>query len=363
MAITLSRSYVLDDVKTIPILDICSELGIRVEKKGRGYWCKMRPEKTASVILHPENNTYHDFGTNEHGSSIDFVSSVLSLSFAESVRFLGDTFGLEPESREDARKRHTIMSLTDYSRIGLYGDLATKNFTFPIQHFSIEKLYEIENKYKMSMNQLRKQHPKTYERILREKAIPFVVSQQNLYYLGVWNYYSLLKEMNHTYYFYDSEKTLAHFKDQITELERAEHALKKAALGTSLELPEPVIDDPQRIISHFLDDKLAFSIGTHSREGLRATVGKAPDAVSVQTVSHSAYLQTDMDDIPHAALMTKDHIDIYCATKDIEKAQERMGIKSNSFRHPSLDQRIEVAGEKRAGQSNLHAHQQEHMVR
>ena len=164
-------------------------------------------------------------------------------------------------------------------------------------------------------------------------------------------------------YFYDSEKTHAHFASQRTELERAEHALKKAALGTDLKLPAPSISDPLRVISHFLDDKLVFSIGSHSREELYALFGKSAKSVAVQTVSHSAYLQASIDDIPHAALMTKDKVDVYCPTKEMEQVKEQMGVKSNSFHHSNLDLKIEKAREMCSTTAKFQVHQQQEMHR
>jgi len=131
--------YDLAEIKDIPILDVCGFLGIDVHKQGKNHWCRIRMEKTPSVILHPENNTFYDFGNGRHGSCIDLVSYATGKTFSEAVYTLGDAFHLTPLSPSEVKRRFRRMSSSDYARIGLYSDLATKNFQFPVEHFSLKK--------------------------------------------------------------------------------------------------------------------------------------------------------------------------------------------------------------------------------
>ena len=80
---TYNHSYSLSEVKDIPILDVCDYLGIPVEKKGKNHWCRIRPEKVPSVILHTDTNTFYDFGNGEHGSNIDLVCYATGQSFID----------------------------------------------------------------------------------------------------------------------------------------------------------------------------------------------------------------------------------------------------------------------------------------
>ena len=205
------KRYNLDAIKALPILDVCAHFGIDVEKRGRNYWCRLRPERTPSTILHTDSNTFYDFGTQEKGSSIDLVCKTQDLTAAQAIRALGAAFQLPEETSQQRHIREHIMRPIDYMRIGLYADLATKNFTFPVDSLPLSKLVKIQRKYCMSMNQLRKEHPKIYNRLLREKAIPYVEDLKNQYYRKVWSHYTLLEMTGNTYLFYDSERTYARF--------------------------------------------------------------------------------------------------------------------------------------------------------
>ena len=342
MAALHMQSYSLSEVKDISILDVCDQLGITVTRRGKSYWCKLRDERNASVILHPDTNTFYDFGTQDHGSNIDLVCFVTGKSFAEAVRYLGESFGLTPETQEEAHKRFLTMSRSDYARIGLHADLATKNFTFPIETCSLKKLVEIEMRYQMPMNTLRQEHPKTYERILREKAIPFVNRLRNWYYLSIWTHYSLLQCTGRTALFYDSERTQARFANLTKQLEQAERSLYKAGQGTSLSIPAPSHYDPMRVISRFLTDRLSISIGTCEPETFK--VG-GQDTCSELTVSHNAYFGTELEDIPHSAILTKDHVLLGCHRKDLAQIEDRIQLSSHT--RPRLDDTIQTADVRR----------------
>lgn len=324
---THNPSYSLTEVKDIPILDVCDYLGLSVEKKGKNYWCRVRPEKVPSVILHTGNNTFYDFGNGEHGSNIDLVSYATGKSFADAVQTLGNAFNLKPESLSDIKNRFRVMSNTDYARIGLYADLATKNFTFPVEHFSFEKLMEIELRYKMSMNELRKQHPKVYERVIKEKAIPYVDCLRNQYFLEIWKYYNFLETFKNTYLFYDSEKTVNRFKPQTEELEKAEKALYKACYNTSLKVSHNNKYDPLRIIAQMRSGLLNISLGDHTAEELKRL---NPDKISPFKISHDAFFHKQLSDclskFPHSATFSWEGVEILCTP---ESGKVLLGIIKN----------------------------------
>ncbi len=334
------RTYSLDAVKEIPIVQVCDRLGLPVTRRGKSYWCKLRDERTASAILHPENNTFYDFGTQDHGSNIDLVCSATGKSVSEAVRYLGDTFSLTPETPADARKRFQTMSRADYARIGLHADLATKNFTFPITRCMPDKLLDIELKYQMPMNQLRKQHPKTYERLIREKAVPYVESLRNLYYLDIWDHYCFLQSTGRTVLFYDSDRTHAYFASLTQQMEQAERSLYKAAQGTSIDLPEPKHYDPMRVISRFLTDRLSISVGSCTLKELsNMTKGR----FSQLQLSHDAYFGAALDDILHAATLTKDHVLLSCKTQDLSLVKRRLYLQAEHTKAPALSHTIQAA--------------------
>ena len=334
------RSYSLNEVKDLSILAVCDQLGVFVARRGKHYWCKLRDERIPSTVLHPETNTFYDFGTQAHGSNIDLVCTVTGKPFDEAVRYLGETFSLQPETPADIRRRFRTMSRTDYARIGLHWDLATKNFTFPIGRCSPEKLVDIELRYQMPMNELRKRHPKTYERILRDKAIPYVDQLRNLYYLEIWNHYSLLQSLGRAFLFYDSERTQQHFSERTRQLEQAERSLYKAGQGTSLAIPEPVHYDPMRVISRFLTDRLSISIGPLTPQAFSDVV---KDSHITFDVPSDNYFDAQLDDVPHTAELKKDHITITCRKQDLPHIRRLLSLDEPEKRNGALGQTIDAA--------------------
>ena len=310
--------YDLGEIKDLPILDVCSYLGIDVHKQGKNHWCRIRTEKTPSVILHPENNTFYDFGNGKHGSCIDLVSYATGKSFIEAVHTLGDAFCLTPLPAPELKHRFQRMTPSDYARIGLYSDLATKNFEFPVEHFSLEKIAEIEGRYQISMNALKNQHPKVYERIIREQAIPYVENLRNLYYLNVWNYYSMLQSFQRSYLFFDSARTMARFEEESKTLKQAERALSKACFGTSIKSPSSPYIDPFRVIHLFDDGRLTISVGRQTPMQLTG------ETVSC-TLSHDTFFHPVMDkilnDIPHAAVLSNKGVEIQCYSQNLQQIQ------------------------------------------
>ncbi len=346
MAILDHRSYSLADVKSVSILDVCDRLGITVSRRGKHYWCKLRDECNPSTVLHPEHNSFYDFGTQQHGSNIDLVCTVTGKSFPDAVRYLGETFDLTPETYAEKRDRFRIMSRTDYARIGLHADLATKNFVYDIAHYPPDKLLDIELRYQMPMNTLRKEHPETYARIIRDKDIPYVHQLRELYYLDVWNYYSLLQSTGRAFLFYDSERTQAHFAERTNALEQAERSLYKAGQGTGLRIPEPAHYDPLRVISLMLTDRLTISLGTCSKKDLTRQPAHPCTSFSV---SHNTFFASDLSTFSYAADLSKDRVTITCRNSDLLKLKTRL--------HPlsDLDRKIQDAGTKQTDKPKIPA--------
>ena len=348
---TYRPNFDLNEVKNIPILDVCDYLNLSVQKKGKNYWCRVRPEKTPSVILHTDNNTFYDFGNAEHGSNIDLVCYATGLSFSEALQALGEAFHLHPEHRYSAQKRYRVMSIADYARIGLYADLATKNFTFPVERYSIERLMKIEQRYKMTMNELRQKHPKIYERIIKEKAIPCVNRLRNLYYLDIWKYYNFLETFKRSYLFYESDKTTDRFKSRTEELERAEKALYKACYGTALNVCRGARYDPIRVLNRLRRGRLNISLGSHTPEEL---VQLFSGKISSVTIEHDLFFRKEIEDylsqISCAVIFSWDEVEVKSHPENIQKLQTfinniSLQAHKNSKKSP-LSFQIKTAEEK-----------------
>lgn len=80
--INRSNFYDLNRLKQIPITDVAQRLGVALERRHNGTWCKVRKESVPSTIIHTEKNTFYDFGTNTGGD----VISLWAMSRSWSVR-------------------------------------------------------------------------------------------------------------------------------------------------------------------------------------------------------------------------------------------------------------------------------------
>lgn len=248
--------YDLKQIENIPILDVCSHFGIPVSHRGRTPWCKLRPEeKTASTILHTEDigrakaNTFYDFGTQEGGNNITLACMMMGLNrYADADRYsameyLAETFHIAPRGQEKA----THGNLTDrqYAKIGLYGDLATKNFRFSVEHMDLEKIQEISNKYAMSMNQLKKDHPYTFERLLKRISVPLIEDMRNTLYMDIWINREAVRKAEASgdlvFQRYD-------FHREIAELKDLDQIFDRAIIGTKLKPFQNREYDPKEIL-------------------------------------------------------------------------------------------------------------------
>lgn len=342
--------YDLAELRNIPILDVCEHLGLQVEKRGRNFWCKVRSESRASVILHTDTNYFYDFGNGEHGNNIDLVQYATGISDGKAIRKLANAFHISPsETKEDRLSKP--MNLWEYKKIGLYGDMATKNLIFPVTSATVDELLEMEYAYRMPMNQLKIQEPDIYRQILISKAIPFVQNKRERFFLSVWNHYCFLRMMNRHTYFFESEKTAAKFAAETKDLEQAERALYKACLGTDILQQEPTPYDPQRVLSHMLQGRVEVSIGPVRPDELYALSRTTAATVCGQVVSYDAYCRADTDDHLHAAVLVKD--DVMLSYPEEEKAYFTRLFCASQARATRLEDRLQEA-HSRKSTVNIH---------
>ena len=293
--------YDLDAIRDIPILDVCHHLALDIEKRGRNFWCKVRPENTASVILHTDTNYFYDFGNRVHGNNIDLVLYAKGHNnVGKAIRELAQAFNIPAnESREDHMTKP--MSFWEYKKIGLYSDMATKNLIFPVTTASIQELLDMEHAYRMPMNQLRTAAPEVYQDILQQKAVPFVEHKRNCFYMSVWNHFHFLKTFHREVLFFDSEKTADKFEAEIRSLRQSERALYKACQGTDISVPEPKRYNPQRVLSHLLQGELDIPLGPMSTKVVIEEATRTGEAVHGSSISYEAYCMADTDGHTHAA--------------------------------------------------------------
>lgn len=121
------------ELRRVSIAEVMSMLGKRTDhERGNMYFSPFREEKTPSFHIGPGGDTWFDFGTNEGGGLVDFVTRMLSCSRSEAYDFLasaGGTFipgsmDLKSSSRAEAARRAVSVLK------------ATKDFHWPLLQYA-----------------------------------------------------------------------------------------------------------------------------------------------------------------------------------------------------------------------------------
>lgn len=338
--------YDLSAIKQIPILSVAEQMGIDVQKRGKNFWCKVRDENEPSVVLHPDRNSFYDFGNQEHGDVIHFVQYAQGISAGAAIRYLGETFGLEPSmTRQELLDR----PLTDweYSRIGLHGDLATKNFVFPIETASLDELCEMSMAYQKPLNALCKEDPEVYRDIIQKTAVPYVETLRNNYYLSVWNYFHLTFTMgDNSIQLYRSSRLRERFSSDTAALNRAEQVLYRVQRNAGLTPPEPPYHDPVNIVRQLLHGDLTISLGNTDKEGIASLAKNSGCKVCDASLPFDAYFDEALLCFPHAAIYRAGQVTVYFLSSNQEEIEPLLGAlrqKPNS----TLEQMIEASAPKR----------------
>jgi DNA primase len=73
------------------VVVIEAETGNRLRGKGQALWmlCPFHSEKTPSLKVNPDKQTWYCFGCNEGGDVLTFIQKFKGLSFPEALRYLG----------------------------------------------------------------------------------------------------------------------------------------------------------------------------------------------------------------------------------------------------------------------------------
>lgn len=337
--------YDLSAIRDLPILDVCSALGLDTEKHGKNFWCKVRSEEKASVILHTDSNTFYDFGNGRKGSVIDLVQYASSCSIGAAIGFLAKSFRIEPSmSRQDFVEKP--LSNWEYQVIGLHGDLASKNIRFPIETASVNELADLSYAYRMPMNQLRKEDPVSYEAILRQTSVPYVNGLRNAYFQYVWNYYDFLTTYQNGYLFYTSDKLQEKFKNVKGSLERAERILTKAVYNTSISPPAPQNYDPLHVLSLIQQGRLAISIGTLDNQQLSAEAEFEGCCTKQYQVSYDDFYRLNLDAFRYSAVFNGNTVTLTCLEIDSDVISSHIDTILQ-LKKPSLDEKIASANSRK----------------
>lgn len=347
-----SNFYDLSQLKQIPITDVCQRLGIELQCRHNGTWCKVRKESVASTLVHMEKNTFYDFGTNTGGDVISFVGYVTELERKDAIRQLADMYHIEPVN---PRNGMSSSELTDweYQQIGLYGDMATKNFDFDMEHMPIERIYEISNKYAMPMNELKKEHPKTYERIIRQRALPYIRELRNNYFLHVWDRFQMAKAVGNPQLFYSGDLKSA-FADDLRALTGAERILERAVKDTGIKLQGKKEYDPAKDLERLSNGEIKPGLSEVGYAEIQAASKKAGCPIKYRTMDYSAYLNSGLNQHFHSAFFKAGKVIVGYLDKDWKELQPMI-----EQRKSALSDKLQAASSiqaERKGNGSAHRH-------
>lgn len=333
-------------IKDLSILAVADMMGIKVRKRGKNYWCKIRDEKEPSVVLHPDTNYFYDFGNQVHGDVIAFVRYAKDLSYGAALHYLGEAFGLKPcMTRQQLMDRP--LTNWEYSRIGLHGDMATKNFVFPIETLPIQELAEIGSSYRMPLNQLLRKAPEVYRSLIRHTAMPYVENLRNSYYLDIWNYFHLVYAMgDNSTNLYSADKVRDRFKKDTSLLNKAEQVLYRAGKNAGLDVPEPSRHDPVAVIRQLLHGNLPITLGNTSRDSLSRIAQETGCTVLEGKVSFYSYFDERLLGFRHAAAYQGGEVSVQYLSSDASHIRPLLQELSAIPSRP-LEAQIKEAAQKR----------------
>lgn len=311
----IKNFYNLDDIRSIPIIEVCHMYGVRIE---RGNKCKLRDEKHASTQLYLRDkdgyDRFWDFGTNEGGDVIKLVSVLENCEWQEALEALAQSFNIQPVNNTEYAKKG---ELTDYqyAMLGVYGDLATKNLDIDLERFSLESAQKLSDKYHMSLNELREKYPDVYrKRILNERIRPYVKDLRNDYYKDLYYHYRIAKELNIEHPEELDQHSLERFEDAAKNLDYVERLLHKAAIGTSVaDDLEFIHYEPIKDYSRVISGKQQFEVGNVAYNDIKREAGRNGEYICYKIVSDNDYMALNvglLKDVPHAAFMQGNKVNV-----------------------------------------------------
>lgn len=347
------RFYDLDSIKSIPILDVCNAFGIELERKGGSIWCKLRPERTASVVLHPEpeRNTFHDFGTNQTSDVIGLVSVYLDIDRGAAIEKLAQAFTIAPENAKAGQSTGDL-TVWEYEKIGLDGKMATRNFDFDLSRQSVERVSELSLRYAMPMNVLKKNNPWIYEKLLKQRAIPYVRDLRISYYQDIFARFHLDKAIGSEGLFAKAAQK-GEFAKQIKELQTAERILKQACFGTQITAWPVGEYDPEKDLQKLLDGTIKIPLGNTSYLDLKRLSTQEKSPVKYRTVALDGFWNsyTALSDISHSAFLKDGNVVVGFLEKDLGKIKPILD-KIRAPSKTSLNQQISNAQQRTVQQAS-----------
>lgn len=333
-----SPFYNLDDIRNISILDVCEAYGVLVNKQGKSYFCKLRDEKTASCKLNVDTrygyDTFKDFGSGAYGDVITFVQELKGYrEWQEALEDIAKTFNIQPQNNTEYMQRNELTE-REYKKLGIYGDLATKNFDFDLETFTLESAQKYAQKYSMSVNELRQKHPNKYlYEVVMKRAFPHIHKMRHDYYFSLYTCLSFQKELlGHFDINNVPQDDLDRYKKDCKDLIQAEALLKKALRGTGYVYPFREYDvrlDLQKIYC----GEIPIELGVNSYSEIKQEVATQGVYQRYRSVSLSDYLslkEYGINSVKHAAFLKEDKVNLVFMPENSEQIDKCINLYNKS---------------------------------
>ena len=189
--------YKIDEIKAIPIQDVCSHYGIVLKAKGENWWGRLREnDRTPSFSINSSKNIWRDWGISKGGDVISLVSEIEGVDQGKAILILGERFGIEQEYTTE--KVSVFPTFNQFKSIGIFSKRAIQNLDINLEKQSIEEIEKLEEKFEISMQELANVDIEAYHRILDYKALPILYEYRKntidafIKYINCDNYKDLL---------------------------------------------------------------------------------------------------------------------------------------------------------------------------
>lgn len=223
-------SYDLDAIREIPLRSVLEDCGIKVNRAG---FFSIRAESAPSAKFYESTNTWFDYGINKGGGVIQLVMELNDCSKKEAITKLGNDYNIPYVGAEAGIDKRKHLSQAQYQLIGIQGDRAGKNITFDFQKYTTEQNIRLSKKLAIPMNELFDRYPKSYEKILQQKAVPYVIQQRHSYLYALHLYDRSSKNSDNQL---EVQLNKSCAEDAYKAYQESWSALSKAVAGTEINI-------------------------------------------------------------------------------------------------------------------------------
>ncbi len=302
--------------REVPIEEVLALYDIRPVSKGK--YRLREDDDNPSASIFKAKNQIHDFGDNNSFSCCSFVAWYTGVSYKEATAHLAAVFGFEIPVQGKTEKSDKL-SDWEWSKINIYGDMASKNMDFNPEKYGVERTAVYAERYRIPMDQLKTDDPYMYERIIRSRAISHVVGMRNDYFSSLYASYIMAKNVGvEESAIVDVLANKKELIDTTLELSQAEYALIKAIRDTSIKYRSYKYD-VESDLHKVIDGKISFEIGPESHYDIKCAAHRDKAKVFYCLVSLDEYnklLENGLEDIHFAAYQKGNEVNICFSSND-----------------------------------------------